>query len=144
MATAAVFGQGTLLKIGDGGGSEVFTTVAEVGSITGPGMKVAMIPATSHDSANHALEVVAGMIDPGQVSFDLNYIPTAATHNVTTGILRDMKNRTKRNWQLIFPDGSTTTWAFAAYVEEFTTSEPVDNILKAAIKLHITGLPTLV
>ena len=32
MATAAVSSHGTLLKIGDGGGSEVFTTIGEVGA----------------------------------------------------------------------------------------------------------------
>lgn len=142
MVTAALFAHGTLLKIGDGGGSEVFTTIAEVKTISGPGIKLNTVSATSHDSPNHTMEVIAGLIDPGQVTFDINYIPTAATHNVTTGLLRDLKNRTKRNFQLVFVD--TTVWSFAAFVAQFTPDEPIDNVLNAKIILQVSGLPVLV
>lgn len=144
MVTAAIFAHGTLLKIGDGAGSEVFTTIAEVKNISGPGLKLNTVEATNHDSPNKTMEVIAGLIDPGEVSFDINYQPTAATHNVTTGLIRDLKNRTKRNFQLVFPDSGSTTWAFAAFVTEFNPQEPVNNVLNAQVKLKITGLPTLV
>jgi len=57
--------------------------------------------------------------------------------------LKDLKNRTKRNFQLVFPDVGATTWAFAAYVTGFEPSAPVDDLLGASVTLKITGQPTL-
>ena len=47
----AVSSYGTLLKIGDGGGTEVFTPLAEVKSIEGPDMETDIIDVTTHSSA---------------------------------------------------------------------------------------------
>ena len=47
----AISGYGTLLKRGDGGAPEVFTTVPEVGSISGPSMETDEAEVTSHSSA---------------------------------------------------------------------------------------------
>jgi len=51
MPTAARRAHGTLLKIGDGGGTESFTTIAEVLDISGGGYEVMTEDATSHDSS---------------------------------------------------------------------------------------------
>jgi hypothetical protein len=83
------------------------------------------------------------LIDAGELTFDVNFIPTNATQSQSTGLLKDLKNRTKRNWQLVFPDGSSTTWAFAAYVTGFQISAPPDDLLGASVTLRLTGQPTL-
>jgi len=50
MATSAVAAFGTLLKIGDGGGPESFTTIAEVRTLGGPELSRDTVDVTSHDS----------------------------------------------------------------------------------------------
>lgn len=144
MPSAAIHAHGTLLKIGDGGGSETFTTIVEVTDINGPGLDDEVVDVTSHDSANHAREYIGGLLDAGEVTFTINYIPTATTHNATTGLIRDWKNRTKRNFQLVYPDGGATTWAFAALVQHFEAAAPIDDKLAADVTLKLTGMPTLV
>lgn len=141
--TGAIAGFGTLLKIGDGGTSEVFTTIAEVTEISGPKFKLDTAEVTSHSSTSAWRERIATLLDPGEVSLKINFIPTNATHSQTSGLLRDMKNRTLRNFKLVFPDAGVTTWMFAAFVTGFEPSEPIDEQLSADVALTLTGAPTL-
>jgi predicted secreted protein len=143
MATGALFAHGTFLKIGDGATpTEVFTTISEVTDLAGPNMSLAALVATSHDSAGWA-EKIGGILDAGQVTFTVNFKPTHATHSYTQGLIKDMKDRTLRNFKLVFTDSGNTTWSFAALVTAFEPAEPVDEKLSANITLDISGLPTL-
>jgi hypothetical protein len=142
-ASSAISAFGTLLKIGDGGGTEVFTSIAEVGDISGPALKMDTQDVTSHVSPGAFRERVPGLLDAGEVTFSLSFLPTAATQSQSTGLIRDLRNRTKRNFQLVFPDAGSTTWSFAAYVTAFSPKEPVEGKLSADVTLTITGQPTL-
>lgn len=134
---------GTLLKIGDGGGTEVFTTIAEVLDISGPGLALNTEESTSHSSPGGWKESVATILEAGEVSFEINYLPGNATHNASTGLIRDMVGRIKRNFKVVFPDVAQTTWSFAAFVTGFEPDAPVQGKLGAKITLEITGQPTL-
>jgi predicted secreted protein len=134
---------GTLLKIGDGAGSETFTTVAEVKSITGPTLSAKIDDVTTHSTTTPWREKLATLLDAGTVSFDLNFIPTNATQSHTSGLLRDFENRTKRNFKLVLPDSGSTTWAITAYIQDFKMAAPVDGVLNASLTLNISGPPTL-
>lgn len=135
---------GTLLKIGDGGGSEVFTTIAEVTDITGPGLTLETLDTLSHSSSGGWRERIPTFLDGGEVSFEINYDPSAATHNNTTGLVRDLRTRTKRNFQLVFPTAGNPMWVFSAYVTNFEPGAPADGMLTASVTLMISGPPTLV
>jgi predicted secreted protein len=142
-ASQALSGFGTLLKIGDGGGTEVFTSIAEVTDIQGPSFKLDTQDVTGYTSPGGWREKIPGLLDAGDVKLTLSFLPTNATHSQSTGLLRDMKNKTKRNFQLVFPDGGSTTWAFAAYVTGFDVKTPIDNRMQADATLTVTGQPTL-
>lgn len=139
----AVAGFGSLLKIGDGAGPEVFTTIAEVKDISGPSLSMATIDVTNQSSTGGWAEFIGGIKDAGEVTFDVNFLPADATHNAATGLIRDYNNRTKRNFQLVFPDAGATTWSFAALVTAFQPTEPIGDALTASVTLKITGQPTL-
>lgn len=141
--TLAIDAYGTLLQSGDGGAPENFTTIAEVTDITGPGLVQDPLDVTSHESPGAFREFVGGLLDGGEVTFTINYVPTAATQDASTGLLADMIARIVRNFQLIFPDVGTTTWSFSALVTSFEPAEPVDDRLSAEVTLKVTGQPTL-
>lgn len=143
MATGAKAAYGSLLKIGDGAGSETFTTIGELRNISGPSLSADVVDVSTHASPGAYREKIATLLDAGEITFTVNYIPTTATHNATTGILATYKNRTLRNWQLVFPDGSSTTWSFSGFVTGFQPSEPVDGELSADITITLSGQPTL-
>lgn len=134
----------TLLKIGDGGGPENFTTVAQVVDIQAPKLKLATLDVTNMSSTSGWKEKVAGLLDGGAVTFTINYDPGDSTHKGSgNGLLNVMKNRTLRNFQLIFPDSGATQWSFAAFVSDFQVKAPVAGKLEASVTLDISGVPTI-
>lgn len=143
MATNAISANGTLLQIGDGATpTEAFTTIAEVKTIGGPTLSARM-QEVIHHSGGGWVDKLAILLDAGDVSFEINFIPTDATHSYAAGLLKDFYNKTRRNFKLIFPDAGTTTWQFAAFVSEFESNAPSDNVLTASVTLTVTGVPTL-
>jgi predicted secreted protein len=140
MATQALSAYGTLLKRGDGGGPETFTTVPEVRSISGPTMETDEADVTTHSSAAAGAfrEFILTLIDAGTVEFDINYVPTDAVH---LGLRNDFLNRTKRNFQLVLPGGAQTI-SFAAYVKTIPFEFPVDDAITQKLTLRCTGAPT--
>jgi hypothetical protein len=93
---------GTALQIGNGGTPEAFTTIAEVINISGPTLSLETIDVTSHGSTDAWREFVAGLKDPGEITFDINFVPTGATHSYSTGLINDYDDRTLRNSSLFF------------------------------------------
>jgi hypothetical protein len=135
---------GTLLKIGDGATpTEGFTTIAEVKDITGPNLAQQNAEVTSHDSTDGWIERIGTLLDGGQVTFEVNFVPTHATHSFTAGLIKDMVNRTKRNFKLVFTDGGATTWLLPALVSNVAPGNPVNGPRSAAITLTAAGKPTL-
>lgn len=143
MATGAIKSIGTLLQIGDGGATESFSTISEVLDISGPKLSMDTEEATNHDSTGGWDEHIGTILRGGEVTFGLNYIPTDSTHDASTGILNDMQDRTLRNFQLVFSDGSSTTWSFAALITGFDPSCPVKGKIGSSVTLKISGQPTL-
>ena len=141
--TTALFAQGTLLQIGDGGGPEVFTTIDEVVGISGPGMSRAALDASNHSSPDAWEEKIKGMKAGGEVTFELNFKPGEATHGVGTGLLADLEDNTKRNFKLIFTDAGNTEWILPAMVSSFEPSLNHDEKVSASVTLTLTGKPTL-
>ena len=78
------------------------------------------------------------------MTFDINFIPTEATHkDAAGGLLNDLKTQTCRDFELIWPDSGNTKWSFSALVTGFEPSGPVDGALTASITLKLVGEPTL-
>ena len=134
---------GTLIKRGDGGSPESFTTIAEVVNITGPTMKVKTVDVTNHTSPGAVQQDVVTTIDPGTIKLTINWIPDNATQSYAAGLLKDMMGRTARNFQLIFPNVAATTWLLPCYVTGFDNKAPVEGKLEADIELNIYAQPTL-
>lgn len=143
MASAGIHAHGTLLKVGDGAGPEVFTTVAEISSITSS-LTADELDVTSHDSVDAWREFVQGLKSM-EITLEGNYIPANATQNLTanTGMLWLFDAGTLRNYQLIFPDSGTTTFTFTAICVEVTHTADVEDKLMLSARLRITGEPVL-
>ncbi len=143
MPTIAISSFATLLKLGDGATpTESFTTIAEVKDIKGPKLSLGTEEVTAHDGSGWE-ESIATILKAGDVSFEINFVPTNTTHSYSAGLIKDMVNKTKRNFKLVFPNTGATTWQFAAWVTGFEPSEPVEGTLAASVTLKITGQPTL-
>ena len=141
MATQAIPGYGTLLKMGDGGGPETFNTVVEVTELNLPELTLNTEDATSHDSAGWE-EVIGTLLSGGEISGKVNWRATDATHNETTGLLAAILNRTKKNWKMVLP-GTIKTFSFAGLLTKFKGLAPVDGKLEAEFTIKISGPVTV-
>lgn len=140
--TEAIDAYGTLLKRGDGGGPETFTTIAEITNLTPPPLSSEAYEATRHDGPGWD-EYIYGLLRGGEISGELNFVPDNATQGYATGMLGDMINKIVRNYQVVFPNPAATTWTVEILVTQFAPEAPVDNKLSAAFTLRVSGEPTI-
>lgn len=134
----ALTSQGMTLGVGDGASPEVFTTIAEINSIDGPGGQANEIDVT--DLSSTAKEYLIGLQDEGDVTLEINYIPQNTQH---AQLRSDKASATQRNYRITFTDSPATTWTFAAYVKGFSISNSVDDRTVASVVLRVTGSITV-
>ena len=132
----AISGVGTSFKRGDGTSNEGFVALAEVNTITGPGMSRETIDVTSLDSTGGYREYIGGFRDGGDVSLNMNY--TVAGYST---MLADFQAAGTTNYQIVFVDG--TTIEFAAFVSDLPLGIPPDDKVTMDVTLKVTGQVTL-
>jgi len=143
MASAGLHAWGTILKVGDGQtGTEAFTAVAEISSITSS-LTADELDVTSHDSLDAWREFVRGLKSM-ELTLEGNYIPASPTQDMTvnTGMLWLFDEGTQRTYQLVFPDPDTTQFSFKAITVEVTHTADVEDKLSFTSRLRVTGEPT--
>ena len=128
---------GTQLERSDMGGSPVFTAIANVTSFKGPGLKRNTVDVSTHDDADNFMQFIGTLVDPGEVSLDINYDPSS--HD---DLIADFADTDARNYKLVYPDAAST-WAFGAFLTGFEAQAPVDGKLSATVTFKITGKPVL-
>ncbi len=128
--------KGTLVKMGDGNSPEVFATIGQVKSISGPTTKADIIDVTTHSTVGFWRSKIAVLIDPGDMSFPISFDKQDATHAFATGLWYLFVNLIKRNFQVQFPNNNGLM-QFGAYVSNHSFNCPVDNVLDANITLSI-------
>ncbi len=133
---AGYAGLGTILSIGG-------TDVAEVTSISGPGVSADTIDVSSHDSLadeDAYRTYVAGLLDGGEVSLEGN-LTTAVAGNV---IMTALEARVTAVIVITFPAAAgVATWTFDGLVTAFETSAPHDGKLGFSASIKVSGQPVL-
>ncbi|MGW2260272.1 phage tail tube protein [Streptomyces sp. NPDC001780] len=135
---AGINGFGVKLKRGDGAATEVFTEIADITNLGGPGLSRETVDVTSHGSPDAWMEFVGGLKDAGEVSVDINYQP--AKHDL---LVDDFDDEEPRSYQIVFPDEAATTWTIKALLTGFEPEAPYDDKLSASLTLKVSGKPTL-
>jgi predicted secreted protein len=125
-----------------------YRDVANIRALRGPGLAVDTIDVTTHDSTSAWEEVLATILRTGEVTVDIVYDPSAVSIKYVDGLLEYMVAKTLEGFKIIFYDdtveGSRTTWVFNAFITGFEPDAPHDGSLTAAMRLKISGVPTLV
>lgn len=129
-ATAAVIGYGTSFSIY---GGSTYTAVAEVTNITWPGYTRDAVDATNMASPNEFREFIPGLMDAGEVTIEMNFIPSASDvilAALTTGV-----------GQFKIAAASGVNIVFSAIVTAFTPQAPLEDKMSASATFKITGKP---
>lgn len=133
----AIPARGTLLKVDDGVG--VYTTIAEVRSITGPTRTRRLITVTNHSSPGNYDEYKPGIKDGGELTFTCNWLPTNATHDATTGLEALFENGTQRNFRLEAPSPSTAKRQFPGVITSLGNNWDLEGVLEFPITVKVVG-----
>jgi hypothetical protein len=129
---------GTLFKIGDGAGPEVFTTIPEVSDVNAPNVKTDLNDVTSHDSPGAFREFLPGLHDGETITAPYNWVPSNAIH---VQLRVDAYASTLRNFKITFPDTAHQTVSFAGYVIGTGNTAKMGDPLKGTVQVKVTGLP---
>lgn len=111
-----------------------YSNVAEVTNITPPQYSRDAIEATHQGSPNSYREYIAGLIDAGEVTLELNYIPAAADT-----ILTAMQAGVGQ-FRITHPNGVAVT--FSAVVTGYSPETPMDGKMAATATFKVSGRPT--
>ena len=142
MATNPDNGFGVLFQNGNGAVPEIFTTLYGVTNIKPPSMSRDTIDTTHEQSPGGYREFIAGLVDPGEASLDLNYIPGGPS--VATLLAEfDLPNPLNlKNRRILFPDGSYL--GFAGILSGYEPDTPLDDKMALSVTFKVSGRPNMV
>jgi len=130
----AIAGLGATFERGDGATSELFTAIAEVLNITGPGLTRDFIDVTNLSSSGGYREFVASFRDGGEYTFTCNFV--RAEYDL---LLADFENDSAVNYQVVLPDTDTTTIQFTGLLTALPMTVPFDDKVTVDVTIKITG-----
>ena len=110
------------------------TPLAEINSITGPGMTRDFIDVTSLDSTGGYREFIAGFRDGGTVVLNMNF-----TIDTWQLMKDDFEDDAAVGYSIELPDSDGTTISFNGLVTECPITIPTDDKVTADVTIKVTG-----
>jgi len=136
--TTARIGWGAQLWLDAANGT--LTQLGEITSISLPNPQVADVEATHFTSPNRRREYIAGLIEDGEGTFEMNYDPNSATDQLIRAALAD---GVARSYKIVVPD-SSVNWEITGecLVKGYERSVPIDDRMTATLTVRFTGAVT--
>lgn len=132
-------GDGTIFAVGDGASPEVFTTIAEVYDANIPQVTTDLIDVTHYQSPSGFEETIPGRKRLPSITVAMNFLPSHATQNAETGLIKTQIDGTTKNYRVTLPGGETVT--FAAVVEQVTPAIPINDKMTLTAQFKPSGQP---
>lgn len=133
--TAAMIGYGSKFQLGNGATpTETFADLAEVSNITPPSVAADVVDATHMQSPNRTREFIDGLIDPGECSFEMNFIPGSAADDAIQAWKLAGGRKTCR---IVFPND--VTWTFSGILQGYEPAVPTDDKMTATVTIKVTS-----
>ncbi|MFA5420140.1 MAG: phage tail tube protein [Bacteroidales bacterium] len=114
-----------------------YHTIAEVNSISGPGMTRDTIDVTSLDSTGGYREFITSFRDAGEISLSMNF-----THDGYTVMKTDFEASAARYYKIVLPNTEQTVFKFAGFVTSCPIAIPMDDKVTADVTIKISGQVT--
>ena len=112
-----------------------YTDIAQSVDLGGPSPEVGDVGITNNDSPDNTKEYMPGMIEPGELEFQLVYKKDQCA--TLYGMFGD---DVVYWWKETYPDGSS--WKFAGYIKGFgTEGETEDGALMNNVTIKLTSKP---
>jgi hypothetical protein len=130
----------TEADIGYGGKVEVETStgvwfkLGEVTNVTPPNESVDVIDGTHMESPNRTREFIQGLIDPGDFSVDVNWVPGGATDDYVIAWRVSGETRNTR-----ITTNNDTTYTFPAFPTGWTPQMSATDKMAATLTCKVAG-----
>lgn len=135
----AAYGSRIAVQYGQAG---AFNLIASVGDFSGPEITAETIDVTTHDSADHFNEFLAGMADGGEVPFDMVFDSASAAHETLYNAVAD---RALHNFQIQLPGFVNTAgggyFAFTGLFTKMGVTLPVKDKVGSSVNIKVSGKP---
>lgn len=138
MTTNVRIGIGAEFHLDNDAVTPVLTKLSEVISVALPNSQQDDVDATHMASPNRRREFVAGLIDDGEGTVELNYIPGSATDALIRTAITDGKTR---GYKVVLQKADGTTWEVtgSCIVKGYERSVPIDDRMTATMTVRFTG-----
>jgi hypothetical protein len=137
----AMLGYGSHFQIESQESPTVFVDLGEVINITPPSSTVDQVDVTHMQSPGRRREFIDGLIDPGECSFDMNYIPGSDSDTLLLAILdTPVGESRRRTCRIIYPNSVIDE--FSANLMNYEPNLPTDDKATATVTFRVTGTVT--
>jgi len=133
----AIAGAGTQLKRYNPQLTQ-WEVIAEVNSITGPGMTRETIDTTALDTEGGYRTFIPSFKDAGELVLAMNF-----TRDVLEIMLADFESDSLKQYEIIFPDDDNTTINFTAFVTALGLAVTTDDKVTQDVTIKISGAPSI-
>ncbi len=135
---AAKIGLGTTVGYETTPGGGTYTTVGEIFEFSPPTSSMDTVDATDFSHSDGHRRFIAGLIDPGEVAFTLNFDPALSVYGALDTIY---KARVVRKWKFAYA-GSTVNTVVDALVTGLGRAVPMDDKMTMEVTLKVSGVMT--
>lgn len=138
MSETGKLGYGSTVRIGRtpaGGGAPVMTELDLLGDIEAPDEQVDEVQTTHQKSPGRRRQFIAGLIDSGEVSVPMNYIPGSPTHVLLTEIKASGEDVLIEF--TLSEDGEPET--FGGFLKGYGRSAPIDDKMVATAVFRLSS-----
>ncbi|WP_414898431.1 phage tail tube protein [Rhodovulum sp. YEN HP10] len=120
--------------IHDGEDPGNFEDLAEVNEITPPNQQADDIDVTHQKSPGKTREYIAGMIEPGDMTVSLNWIPGSPTDLVIQSL---KASGARRRMRIAWNNG--IAWTFTGYIKGFEPSTALGDKMTGTVTIKVAG-----
>ncbi|TZG26506.1 phage tail tube protein [Sphingomonas montanisoli] len=140
MSTAKL-GFGSAFYMGATGVATEVTKIAEVTSVSPPNEQRADVEVTHYESPGQTREYIAGLIDPGEITVSINWVPGSPTDDLLVTAKND---GAVRQMKIKVPGAAATPeqFKFPGIVKGFERTVPIDGQMTANVTIRIAGAVT--
>lgn len=137
----AMLGYGSRFLIESENSPNEFDDLGEVFNITPPSETVDQVDVTHMQSPDRRREFIDGLIDGGECSFEMNYIPGSVADDRLNEILETPVGQSRRKTcRIIYPNSVVHT--FSGNLMTYEKNVPTDDKMTATVTFRVTGTVT--
>ncbi len=142
---------GGQLFYGNGLSPETWALITNMGNLTGLTLSAQVIDVTNNNTTNPWRSKLTTLLDSGQMSFDLFFIPSDPGHQTVMTLFANRGQSLGAGspnpgvpiaFKYVFPDLAGTTWFFQGFISKFSMAAATQDVFKASVVIDAVGIPT--